>query len=58
MSARTLDGMSGMDIRVVLPLPSLRTSVRTIPDLSRSWMYPQNCVCFLAGYSYSSQTMA
>jgi hypothetical protein len=50
--------MSGIEIRVVLPLPSLRTSVRRRPDLSRSWMYPQNWVCFLAGYSYSSHTMA
>ena len=58
MSARTLAGMSGIEIRVVLPLPSLRTSVRRRPDLSRSWMYPQNWVCFLAGYSYSSHTMA
>jgi len=58
LSARTLAGMSGIDMRVVLPFPSLRTSVRRRPDLSRSCTYPQNCVCFLAGYSYSSHTTA
>ena len=50
--------MSGRATTAVLPT-SLSTRVSLIaPILSRSWRYFQNCVCFLAGTSYSSHTTA